>query len=197
MAQETNPTKILVGHSAGAVVALEYLKDCPQDKFFEKAFLFNCTLIYPYPSLPSLCNFCEGTNTITESTLLVMSSNDPIMSWSLGLLTMWDAVDTVQEADKNVTVRVLDIPGYAHSPFAPTDVAWEVIMGNIPPPVAMGTLVMTLDYTGSFSSFFNINNPSTIYPEIVQYANTLRQQYPKLPVFTTNDIAIAIKEWTQ
>jgi pimeloyl-ACP methyl ester carboxylesterase len=127
---------ILVGHSAGAVIALDYLKDRPLESWFEKVILFNCPLIYPRADLPALKSCYQNTKRVTANAQLIMSENDPIMESSLGLIDMRGAVEVVREASKvkvQVLDRVADGQKYEHSPFAPIDVAWEIV-GRLPVP---------------------------------------------------------------
>jgi len=116
---------ILVGHSAGAVVALDYLKDRNRESWFEKTILFNCPLVYPRVDNPALRACYRGTERVNADSLLVMSKNDFIMDYSVEGISMMEAIDIVRQAGK-VQVQVLDQPDYVHGPFD-VGVAWKII----------------------------------------------------------------------
>jgi pimeloyl-ACP methyl ester carboxylesterase len=125
---------ILVGHSAGAVIALDYLKDRRLESWFKKAILFNCPLVYPRADLPALKACYQATERVTTNAQLIMSDNDPIMELSLGYIDMRGAIKVVRKArkvDVKVLDRALDGLKYEHSPFAPINVAWEIV-GQLP-----------------------------------------------------------------
>jgi hypothetical protein len=122
---------VLIGHSAGAVVALNYLKDRPRESYFDKAILFNCPLVYKWADKPSLRSCYKGTERVTTDSQLIMSENDPLMAWSLDGVNMRKAIDIVEGAGKVKVQRLdrVDKQGnkYEHSPFDPIDVAWEIV----------------------------------------------------------------------
>jgi hypothetical protein len=68
----------------------------------------------------------DGTERITADVTIVMSQNDPIMSWNLGSFTMMDAVDVIRQENR-MRVQGLDMPGYQHSPFSPVDISWNTL----------------------------------------------------------------------
>lgn len=123
--QGTKP--ILVGHSAGGMVGLFYAKDCPSDSFFDTITLFNVPLIYPYTDNLLFQRVYDGVERITANLTIIMSQNDPLMTWKLGNFTMTNAIEAVQNSNEKINVQIIDQAGYQHSPFAPTDIAWKII----------------------------------------------------------------------
>jgi pimeloyl-ACP methyl ester carboxylesterase len=141
---------ILVGHSAGAVVCLDYAKDRPHESWFERIVLFNCPLIYPTADKPALRSCYISTDLITAQVELIMSKNDDVlMPLSLQNITMAQAIDRVQQTGK-VHVRVLDQPDYKHSPFSPCNVAWNTV-GQIPVPALAIHIRVGLGFRGFLS----------------------------------------------
>ena len=116
----------LVGHSAGALVGLNWLKH--RDDPTVKAWLFNCPLIYPWVSPLDLRYCYRNTEWVTIETRLIMSTKDPIMSWVDPQASMTQAIDEVRMAGK-VRVDIMNRTGYEHSPFSPVPVAYELMSG--------------------------------------------------------------------
>jgi pimeloyl-ACP methyl ester carboxylesterase len=119
---------ILVGHSAGAFVVLDYVKDRPQDSWFEKVLLFNCPLVYQDAKLnmARLQSCYQRTEQVTADTTLTMSKRDFFWNWTVAGVSMTEALDTVRRTCK-VDVQVIDQPDYGHSPFPPSNVALKMI----------------------------------------------------------------------
>jgi hypothetical protein len=119
---------ILIGHSAGALVALNYLKDRRLESWFEKTILFNCPLIYPRAERPALKSSYLGTERVTADAQLIMSEyDDVLMPLSLDSIDMRKAIEIVRQAGKVQVQVVCDKPKYDHSPFSPIDVAWDIV----------------------------------------------------------------------
>lgn len=130
-ASQDGKKPILVGHSAGGVAGLCYARDRPADSYFDTITLFNVPLIYPYVNTGWLQSFYQETQRITANVNLIMSSNDQLMRWKLGTVTMSDAIDAIRNAGKINVDIVTDIPLYQHSPFSPVDVAWDKLRSKL------------------------------------------------------------------
>jgi pimeloyl-ACP methyl ester carboxylesterase len=129
---EQKQKPILVGHSAGAIVCLDYLKDRSQEaRGFEKIILFNCPLVYPQVDAPALASCYQGANRVLANTVLVMSTNDNVLDeWTVKGVSISQAIDIVRQTGKTtgrIVVDVVNRPDYDHSPFSPNSVAWDNI----------------------------------------------------------------------
>jgi pimeloyl-ACP methyl ester carboxylesterase len=162
---------ILVAHSAGAFVTLDYVKGRNQESWFERVVLFNCPLVCPGPFISSLQYCYTGTDRIKANTELIMSERDHIMEWSLHGVSQKDAVEIVRKAGK-VRVRVLNQPDYEHNPFGSSNVAWNII-GQIPTAKIALTATLRLRVHGLKSS---------IIARILAIAKKLRSLFDQLTV---------------
>jgi pimeloyl-ACP methyl ester carboxylesterase len=116
---------ILVCHSAGALIGLEYVKH-HQQTLFEKVFLFNYPLLYPDSRVSIYLQMCyKGTENVNADTTLVMSTNDPILPMTLEWqgVTIADAIAEIRSRGK---VKVQDSQAFEHSLFK-YGVAWNLI----------------------------------------------------------------------
>ena len=119
---------IVIGHSMGGMLAMILASYQPLS--MKKLLLFNVPLIYP--SVDGWKECYTRSNLITDHSILVMSKNDPIMTWKeYNGFSMYDALDTV--INSYIEKRLKDISGYEHSPFSPVDVItpiWDGVVGD-------------------------------------------------------------------
>lgn len=129
---QDNRKSTLLGHSAGGVAGLFYVKDCSSENFFDRVLLFNAPLIYLDDRiLPELRNAYVGTERVTANVKLTMSQFDPIMEWKVGNFSMMDAVEVVEKIGKvEVEVNTTNVD-YKHSPFDGVTVAWDALSATV------------------------------------------------------------------
>jgi len=136
-AARDKPKPILVGHSAGALIGLEYVKHC-KDTVFEKVYLFNCPLIYPDDRVDTALQCCyKGTENVTADTTLVMSTNDPALPMTLKFRSGFSIADAIAEVRSKHRINVQDDQAFEHNPFM-YGVAWKLIAQLTTSPRMLG-----------------------------------------------------------
>ena len=118
---------IVLGHSEGGFLGMQLAEDNPN--VFNKYLLFNVPLIYP--SMNGWKECYSRASKIRDSLTIIMSNQDRklqdngIMGWSMNGVSMDDAIKSITSLKlPNITIEILDISGYEHSPF-PSGVALD------------------------------------------------------------------------